>query len=282
MKNLLSAEFLRLFKSKLFYILTSLSFVFGIVLQVYIYIGSKVSEIEPRIEYGFFAVAAVVGFVVAVFVSLFVGTEYSDGTLRNKIVHGKKRISIYFSKLITCCLAMLLMYAAYYISSLIFGYILCGKFTTKASSVIITALVLYLCTCAYICLFLMISMNCSKKAVVSVVSLIMTMALFFTAVAVSTALSEPEYFPEAIYMDTETGQLVKEPEMPNPHYISGTKRKIYEFVNDANPTGQCVQLSGAISDEGTVCKAEFPLYSTAIIAVSTVFGMALFRKKDIV
>ncbi|MGN0543167.1 MAG: ABC transporter permease subunit [Acutalibacteraceae bacterium] len=281
MKNLLSAEFLRLSKNKLFWFLSAAAFVFGALVQIYVYIGAKVSDIEPKIDMALFAVGMVVSFVAAIFVSLFVGTEYSNGTLRNKMINGKSRTSIYFSKYIVCCVAMVAFFAFYYAGSLIFGFVLCKKFAAKASVLIIIALVLCLAAFSYVAVFLAVAMNCGKKSATAVVSLVAAMAMFFTAVMTESKLQEPEFYPSSVYMDTETGQLIEETEAPNPNYLRGTKRKVYEFINDANPTGQCVQLSGAIDDAGSVCKKEFPIYSCGLILIGTAIGMIIFRKKDI-
>lgn len=282
MKNLLSAEFLRIFKNKLFWFLSVLSFVFGALIQVYVYFGSKISDIDPNIDMGLFAVGMVIGFVAAIFVSLFVGTEYSDGTIRNKIINGKSRTSIYFSKYIVCCVAMVLFFAFYYAGSLIFGFVLCKEIISKASVLIITGLVLCLVSFAYVAMFLAVAMNCGKKSASAVIALVTTIVMFFTAVITISKLAEPEFYPEAVYMDTETGELVREEEMPNPNYLRGTKRKVFEIINDANPSGQSIQLSGAIDNDGSVCKKEFPLYSCGLIIISTAIGMIMFRKKDII
>ncbi|MGN1316786.1 MAG: ABC transporter permease subunit [Acutalibacteraceae bacterium] len=282
MKNLFSAEFLRLFKNKLFWFLSAASFAFGVLIQVYVYYGSKISDIDPKIDMGLFAVGMVIGFAAAIFVSLFVGTEYSDGTLRNKIINGKSRTSIYFSKYIVCCVAMLLFFAFYYAGSLIFGFILCKEIAAKVSSLLIIALVLCLAAFSYVAVFLALSMNCGKKSASAVIALVASIAMFFTAVITTSKLSEPEFYAAAVYMDTETGQLVEESEEPNPNYPKGTKRKIYEFINDANPTGQCVQLSGAIDENDSVFKKEFVVYSCGIIVIATAMGMIIFKKKDII
>ncbi|MGN0634769.1 MAG: ABC transporter permease [Acutalibacteraceae bacterium] len=280
MRNLISAETLRLFKNRLFYGLLSAAFLFGIGLQMYIYFGSRYVDMEPNMMDGFFAIGAIIGFFAAVFVSLFVGTEYSDGTIRNKIIHGKRRGHIYLSKLILCSLALLLIYAAYYAGSLLFGLIFCNHFTVDASSVAVTALVLYVSSCAYTALFLAIAMNCSKKSAAAVVSLLLTVALFFVAAAVTSALSEPEYYDECIYMD-ENGELQKDIAQPNPNYLRGTKRQIFAALNDINPTGQCMQISGMIENEETADTTDFLLYAAGLIVLCTSVGLVVFKKKDI-
>lgn len=281
MRNLLSAEGMRLFKNRLFYFLLVFSVLFGAGMQVYIYFGSLRSDMEPRIDNGFFAIAMIVSFLVAVFVSLFVGTEYSDGTMRNKIIHGKSRAGIYCSKWIICSFAMLLLLLAYFAGALSVGLPLNGKFVSSGVSVLTTAAAVYSSACAFVAVFLAIAMNCSKKAVVAVVSLVLTIVLFFVAGYVASMLSEPEYYPECLYMD-ENGVLRNEPEAPNPNYPRGTKRKVLEIVNDLNPTGQCIQLSGAVNEDGFVCKSGFFLYAGGMILLCTAAGMIMYKKKDIV
>ena len=41
----------------------------------------------------------IIGLFMAMFTSLFIGTEYDYGTIRNKIIVGHSRTSIYFSNL---------------------------------------------------------------------------------------------------------------------------------------------------------------------------------------
>lgn len=280
MKNLLSAEFLRLFKNKLYWFLSAAAFVFGAAIQVYIYLGTVRYDIEPKISMGLFAIGMVIGFVAAIFVGLFVGTEYSNGTLRNKMINGKSRTSIYFSKYIVCCVAMVTVFVYYYASSLAAGFIINKQLGAEISELLITALVLCLASFSYVALFLAVAMNCGKKSATAVISLVAAIVMFFTAVATASALQEPEFYDSYIYMN-EAGDIVSDPETPNPNYLRGTKRKVYEFINDANTTGQCVQLSGAIDEDGSVCKKEFPIYSCGLILIGTAIGMILFKKKDI-
>lgn len=57
----------------------------------------KQSGYPTALDDRFFAYSFFIGILSAIFCSLFTGTEYSDGTIRNKIVVGHSRISIYLS-----------------------------------------------------------------------------------------------------------------------------------------------------------------------------------------
>lgn len=65
-------------------------------------------------------------FAAAVVVGLFVGTEYSDGTIRNKLSAGHARRDIYLSKLIVCAAADVVIYVVYILVVLGLGQILLG------------------------------------------------------------------------------------------------------------------------------------------------------------
>ena len=76
--------------------------------------------------------------------------------------------------------------------------------------------------------------------------------------------------------------------MKNPRYLTGTKRKIYEFLNDLLPVNQIMQLSDGASgkqlgEDGEMPDhtAWFPLYSLGLIAVTTAAGILIFRKTDL-
>ena len=68
----------------------------------------------------------------------------------------------------------------------------------------------------------------------------MTFFLLFMGIHIVSSLNEPEYY--SAYSYTENGITVQEDESKNPNYLSGTKRKVYEFLNDFTPGGQLFQI----------------------------------------
>ena len=101
MCNLISANMKRIWKTRTFQV--SAVIVAGLALfQILMnYRDYAVYEGTPYFDNALFAIAAVAVFPLAAFTSLYIGTEYSDGTLRNKIVVGHGRVAIYISNLIT-------------------------------------------------------------------------------------------------------------------------------------------------------------------------------------
>ena len=107
MYNLLNAAFFRLKKNKIFYFIILVSI--GMAL---FFLYSGYADEMRYIEYNlptsnlkstdrlFVDNVLVIGFLMSLFTSLFVGTEYSDGVIRNKIIAGHKRMNIYASNFI--------------------------------------------------------------------------------------------------------------------------------------------------------------------------------------
>ena len=90
MSKLLSANIIRLRKEKVFWLVMAVMFILGAGIPISI----KIAEIRLGTYNGIDAVfgqfAIFIGVVSAIFCSFFVGREYSDGTIRNKIISGKK------------------------------------------------------------------------------------------------------------------------------------------------------------------------------------------------
>ena len=94
MNRLLAANFSRLLKSKAFWVCCIYAFVYGIFMQVMNYLTTTASGEVPLIDNLFFSFSIITGILLSAFVSLFLGSEYNDGTIRNKLVNGHTRASI--------------------------------------------------------------------------------------------------------------------------------------------------------------------------------------------
>ena len=75
-------------------------FLFGVFMAVMDYISTRqYGDYEAQITNILFIYALTVAILIPAFVSLFVGTEYSDGTIRNKMIIGHTRTCIYLSNI---------------------------------------------------------------------------------------------------------------------------------------------------------------------------------------
>lgn len=279
MRNLLSANLLRLKKSHLFWGTLALSFGFGVWVAV--------NQVLEQMRYGgfedspaFSRYTSVVGMVIAVFVSLFFGTEYSDGTIRNKLITGQSRISIYLADLITASVCSMLFSISYLIACFAVGtpFMSSGLLRHLEAQPTVFALTIVgtlVLTLAYSALFLLITLNCARKTTSAVACILGAFILLMVGIYLDGRLEAPEYITG--YELSVDGQIVQaEPEL-NPDYLRGTKREVYQFLYDFTPGGQTVQYSMVAAGNLHL----MPLYSLIILIVSTGTGAALFRRKDL-
>ena len=278
MRNLLSANLLRLRKSVLFWGTLALSFGFGVWVATV--------QVMEQMEYGgfedspaFSRYTSVVGVVIAVFVSLFFGTEFSDGTIRNKLITGQSRAAIYFANLITASACSLLFETAYLAACFAVGtpFMRSGllRFLEVKPTVFwLTLAGTLVLTLAYAALFLLVTMNCVRKTTSAVLCILLAVLLLIAGLYLQGRLEAPEYVAD--YIITVDGIDRTEPE-PNPRYLRGVEREVYQFLYDFTPGGQTVQYS--MVAEGSLLI--MPVYSLLILIAATGAGTALFRRKDL-
>ena len=127
MNKLLSAEFARLKKNKFFWVSVGLMVVVAWYTVISVYLNmKKYDDYYVGLESILFAHVFCMGVLTAAFSGLFIGTEYSEGTIRNKLVIGHTRRDIYLSSLIISITAGLIICLSYIIAALIPGVILIG------------------------------------------------------------------------------------------------------------------------------------------------------------
>lgn len=273
MNKLLSAGFARLKKSKYFWIGFFCMFALGAFLILNSYDDTKRYGYTYTIDELFFYYTMFIGIASSAFCSLFLGTEYSDGTIRNKLIIGHTRITIYLSNFIVCFIAGVLMVLAFILPVLIIGISCFGFFHTPIQNIIFTFFASLLMLMALTALFTMICMLIQNKAAAAVIAVLGMFALLFAATFLMSSLDAPPTVPE-YYLDDAGWQ--EGPEIPNPHYITGTKRVIYEKLLDILPTGQAMQFIGLQS-----IRWQLPLYSFLIFTALTIIGILAFQRKDI-
>ncbi len=274
MNKLLAANFTRLKKDKAFLLFIAIMLLAGILLPIIHYMDKVNSEYEVTLERGFFAYAIFIIILTSVFTALFVGTEYSDGTIRNKVIVGHNRVAVYLSNLIVCLVAGILMCTAYLIPYLCIGIPLLGFFKVGAIPILLLGMCVFAMMAAFVALFTLIAMLSQNKAVTAVFCILLAFFLLFIGASIKNRLEAPEYYSG--YAITGDGVTVAE-KKTNPQYLTGSKRAAYEFLYDFLPGGQAVQLSGM----SAVRLWLMPLYSVFILFVATGAGIIIFKKKDL-
>lgn len=289
MIRLLNANLARLFKSVLFWVSTIGMAAFGVFACVMRYI-----QIKKELEGGYdideqymsiynssdsflFAGSVYIMFAIAVFVTLFIGTEYSDGTIRNKLIAGFSRTQIYLSNMITSAIAGIIMQVAYVAVTYCIGGMILDNHYLTAKEIALYTLSTTLSLVALSSVFTMFSMVIHSKAWSAIVALLLTMIMFITTITLYSILSAPEIFPESAYYDSEIGEIVIEEERENPSYIRGTKREVLEFFDSSLPSSQIYHI---IQEQGIEIDV-FAMYSAILIVASTGIGVVLFKRENL-
>ncbi len=274
MSRLLSANFMRVRRSGVFWLCTGFMAGLALIVQFFNY-REILQGLSPALESDMFAYVPFVSIVAAVFVSLFSGTEYSDGTIRNKVVIGHSRTAVYLSSLITtavCAVVMCLIYLAVYS---ITGLMAVGSFTAGAEVILKQILCSLALAAAFASIFTLMTLLNQNKAVAAVLCVLLAFVLLFSGSYVNNRLREPE-FNSSYYMD-ESGVMQEAEKTKNPRYLEETERKIYEFANDFLPGGQSIQIASG----GAAEPWKLTGYSGVILAAVTAAGIRTFKRKDL-
>ncbi len=277
MIKLLSANFLRLRKNNAFWGSMGVSLGMGLLMVVDSWRSAQESggAWASTVDAELFKYAAFIGILAAELIPLFLGTEYSDGAIRNKMVVGHSRLSIYFANLITGYTACLLCSVAYILGCVALGVPLLGWFT-QPPALLLTALAGSLLMAAAFCaIFTFVAMNCAKKSTSVVICLLGAFAAFIGAIVIHSMLDAPEFIQG--YELSMGGQVVSAPLEPNPNYLTGAKREVYQFLYDLLPTGQSLQYTMLSFTD----PARLMGLAAAVTVVFTGAGAALFRRKDL-
>ncbi len=275
MNKLLRSNFSRLWKNKLFWLCMGAMLVYSIV---YMLNGCRqavmdMTEYEYGLEQYYFHFALSIGFFCTLFGSMFFGTEYSDGTIRNKMIVGHTRTDIYMSSLVTTFIATLLMMSAWLVGALI-GVPALGFWKMGVLHLLEYLLIAVMLVLAFSAICTVVNILSSNKAVTVVISILLFLGFLIFASMVYSRLSEPEMASGVVL--TANGFEMAKP-TPNPQYVTGLTRKIYDFLVDFLPTGQGLRLW-----QLEIRNPIRMLVSSAFITVlTTAGGIFAFKRKNI-
>jgi len=278
MSGLLRAGFARLVRDRLFRLMTAAFAVWGAVV-------AKTMEEQP-LEFQLFQYAPLVGLALAVFVSLFLGEEYSSGAIRNKIIAGHSRKAVYLANLAVSAAAGAALCAAYTAAFLAVGRARGGELELPAGTAAMLVLAGILAAAAHAAVLTLLAMVNQNKAGNVVVSMLLVLAAFFVCAPLHLALCEPEMYDRYVAVN-EQGVPTQVSREPNPNYLEEPARGVCRFVIDLLPAGQEIQLASdledgrLLSEDGEGFPWRWPAFSAALTAGATAAGAAAFGRKDI-
>ena len=279
MIKLLRAGFRRVFKSIVFWLGLCASFLLGVIAALN---TRSCKGLDDAYIIPFFVIVAIV-------VSLLIGTEHRDGALRNKIATGHSKGNIYFANL-TVFLAFSLVASIIYLgvfSILMIGHT--GTFPTYA--LIVSAVGFVLVALSYTVILVSVSMMISQRAVNAVICILLVLATVFASYAIDDMLGHSEFIEIVTSVNNGNFETIKE---ENPRYIGGVKREILQSIEWFIPYGTMIEYTEIIDPyfgEYNIVlflKAEkdahlktLPLYSVVSLITAGTLGWYFFRKKEL-
>lgn len=228
------------------------------------------------------------GVVAAAFSAVFLGQEYADGTIRNKLIAGHSRTHIYLSEfLVTATGAIILYLSAIAVTAGVGRFLFTA--TAPLKKFLLSGLLGVFSCLSYVGIYCLISVLCHNRSTSVVVCMMLSVSLLMVALYVNLQLEQDEYIPQLNITGVENSDGVSisisgentdglVTMAPNPHYLTGVKRQIAQFIQDLNPTGQAAQI----------CSMSYPdpiqmaLCSAAVVLLTCLRGLVVFRRKDLI
>lgn len=278
MNRVFYANMMRLKKNKLFWLGMVLIAGYGMLncFSVYRIFHKYEGSGTYPLENCLLTFMPVIGIVLAVVISMYLGTDYSDGTIRNKIMAGRSRNSIYTANFLTCSVIGIVIYCFGLLAVVLTGTPLLGGIHAAPLTVAMLLADGVLMVLANAAIFNLLAMLVSSKSHGAVVSILLAFGLLFLSIYIFNVLSQPEMI-EKLRMSVGEGMSEQMEMVKNPRYVGGLKRKIYEFMTDLLPSGQGIQLASF----NVVRPFRMAGCSIVLIVIFHITGCMLFQKKNI-
>lgn len=274
MRKLLAASFSRLWKEKIFWFVFLIMSIGSVCFN---WIGyNEINNPQIYVEDMIFCMLPMSGFVFALFISMRLGTEFEEHTIRNKLVVGYNRTQIYFAEYITCMVASIILLGIMLLFATVFGLLLSLEFQSSWMEIVFLLFCCVLIASVFSAMFVGISMNVGAKATSLVVSIVFLFAILLLASFCINALAEEPMAYSNITITVEDGVQFGDL-IENPAYVDGTQRTVYELIADILPTGQAIQLNNLEFERAV----RWPVFSLIMLVIATVAGYIPFRKRDI-
>lgn len=276
MANLLSASFSRLKRDKAFYVILAATFLLSLMamLQTAGTLNGLVEEGYARsLDRHFFGMGPFLPAAFAAFISLFVGTEHTEGTLRNKLIVGHSRRVVFLSNFLVCYAGSVALLAAWLLGALP-GIWLYRPLDMGISGAAVYILVAVCFSASFTALFVGVSLLCSNRTLTLIYNLVLWVVLLLIGSAIFDRLCESEFQTPVALVN---GALTLGDPKPNPLYLSGSLREFWQAVLEFDPMGQTILMSGG----DIVNPYRQMVFSLVFTALTLLGGVGLFRKKDL-
>lgn len=275
MAKLIRADISRMWKTRSFWVCGVLAVGAAVLWFILNYIQSDANA--DSIGYFMFDSVTSTMCCAAVFAALFIGADYANGTIRNKMAVGHGRCSIYFANFILSSIGGIIYLAASWAAVIVAGFCVGGNLGFKSyeqpALKIFISLFAVISACSIITIIGMLITSKSAAAVVSIAGFfVMTIGF---GVLIDMLHTSEFYTVATLQINDEGEQEYKEERVRNNLYIASPMNEILQTVCDILPFGQAAQFG-----YGTLPEV-MPLYSVGFTAAVSVVGVAVFRRKDL-
>lgn len=267
MIKLLKAGFFRLKKDVVFWL-----FIF---LTIGLAIFSLFRHEETKLDVLINEFIMYIGLLIAIFVSIFVGKEYSQGIIRNKIIVGHSRISIFFSNLIISIITSILCEIIYLVLVFLIGIPLFGQMQMPLSQFALVILNTILVIISFCSIFNFIAMICSEITISTTICIILFIAMFIAQGSFALTANSNKYINHT-YTD-ENGNTHIISQEPDPNYPGDQKVKQAKIIYLSIPQGQAME----IGNNDLESLQQMPIYSISLIVIINILGVYIFSKKEL-
>ena len=272
MRNLLSAGFARLWRSKMLW-LSCLFLAGATVTAIWTRYTDRVeytysSNLDSAFQYYVIFIAILIPLVCG----QFIGVDYNGGTVRNKLICGHGRGAVYLSNLILCSAVALIMCTAAVIPGLALGLPLLGGFDMGPARAVLFFVGVYTLALAWTALFTFFSMLANRR----IAAMLLALALLAAGAYLEGRLEAAPTIQG--YTINVNGEVAEAEEYPNPAYLpEGPMRDTIQFLSDFTPGGQTLQHVNQRAERPEV----LIVYDAVLFALCTAAGLVLFRRKDL-
>jgi len=234
----LKSSFFRFFKTGIFFLTLLFSVVFALLVALYIYAEfyAFYAFKRPRfLDNGFVLLCLntllyVMPFAIALFCTLFTGTDMEFRSINNKISTGISRIQIYLADFTVTLLASVISCAIQEGIIFLIVKLWAIKSTIRFDTYLIGMMITVVIICiSFAALYTFFQYFASNKFLALIITLMIIPCVMIVSSLITTSLKEP--YRTQVYVE-ETGETEWR---LNPDYVSGTKREIYTFISEASP-----------------------------------------------
>lgn len=279
MTKLLRANMMRLVKSATFWV----------CIAVYALYPVAVTAIERPTNYGYFLSDDLLslnygglqgfplqGILIVFLCSIILNADFHNGALRNKIVLGYSRSSIYFANILTVMIIALALNAVFLLAFFAVGMPLLGNFSLSASAVVGIIVNGTLMMLAYSSIHVFIVMT-SKNAVASTVISIVVLA---AGAGFAFGMWYIARIPSHIAVDrfNGIGEFIETVTIPWEGYPGKATHDFCQFIADFFPSGQSCQFFFNVRNSEFTYAPLQALYSLIWIVATSGVGIAIFNK----